>query len=52
MIIGALGMAHKSLEGRLKHIVIKEEFHHITESLFAGDSKDLEIVLNTRGKGI
>ena len=44
MIIGALGMVHKDIEGWMEKIGIKEDFTMpCTESLFAGDSKDLEI---------
>lgn len=43
MTFSALGMVHRGLVGWLQNIDIKKNLTITTESLFARDSKDLEI---------
>lgn len=43
MIVGVLGMVHRSLQVWLKQTGLKEGFQHATESFFAEDYEYLEI---------
>ena len=48
VIIGALWMVHSRSRGMAGKDWYQERFHHTTESLFAGDSQDLEIYVIER----